>query len=278
MYLSEEQKETIQAMKEYKLTDIQDVQTLQQRLEKCISDGIFYGADQQNPEKMKRFETIKKAIPQYEEIKTVYLQLRQAGLEDELYKGIDLSNISYSELLERATKILEENAKIDEIQQSKNEQNQVEVADIDVETIEKVTEETEQNNSTSIEINEFGEIIRHGNVEKTRELEISEEITQTKKSKEVKKVNEEKTRPMEESIRDEIGDEVKNTEQQMQVENPQITDLWLNRFSSWYSAIDRVSQNVKAKFVKMKLDIIKAISEKMKNKDMQKKNEQEEQR
>ena len=152
------------------------------------------------------------------------------------------------------------------------------MADIDVETIEKVTEETEQNNSTSIEINEFGEIIRHGNVEKTRELEISEEITQTKKSKEVKKVNEEKTRPMEESIRDEIGDEVKNTEQQMQVENPQITDLWLNRFSSWYSAIDRVSQNVKAKFVKMKLDIIKAISEKMKNKDMQKKNEQEEQR
>ena len=55
-----EQKETIQAMQEYGLTDIQDVQTLQQRLEKCISDGIFYSADQQNPEKMKRFETIKK--------------------------------------------------------------------------------------------------------------------------------------------------------------------------------------------------------------------------
>ena len=229
-----------------------------------FKNGIFYSADQQNPEKMKRFEIIKKAIPQYEELKAIYLQIRQAGLEDELYKGIDLNNINYSELLEKATNILEKNAKIDEIQQSKNEQNQVEVADIDVETIEKVTEETEQNNSTSIEINEFGEIIRHGNVEKTRELEISEEITQTKKSKEVKKVNEEKTRPMEESIRDEIGDEVKNTEHQMQVENPQITDLWLNRFSSWYSAIDRVSQNVKAKFVKMKSDIIKAISDKIK--------------
>lgn len=64
----------------------------------------------------------------------------------------------------------------------------------------------------------------------------------------------------------------------MQVANPQTTDLWLNRFSSWYSAIDRVSQKAKAKFVKMKSEIIKAISEKMKNKDMQKNNEQEEQR
>lgn len=83
---------------------------------------------------------------------------------------------------------------------------------------------------------------------------------------------------MEESIRDEVGDEVKNTEQQMQVANPQTTDLWVKRFSSWYSAIDRVSQKAKAKFVKMKSDIIKVISEKIKNKDMQKNNEQEEQR
>lgn len=152
---------------------------------------------------------------------------------------------------------------IQDVQKSENEQDQVEVADIDVETIEKVTEETGQNNSTSIEINEFGEIIRHGNVEKPREVEISEEITQTKKSKEVEK-SKGKKQAMEESIRNQIGDEVKNTKQQMQVANPQTTDLWLNRFSSWYSAIDRVSKNVKAKFVKMKSDIIKAISDKIK--------------
>ena len=36
--------------------------------------------------------------------------------------------------------------------------------------------------------------------------------------------------------------------------------MWKNRFQNWYSAIDRVSQNVKAKFVKMKLDIVNAIS------------------
>lgn len=74
----------------------------------------------------------------------------------------------------------------------------------------------------------------------------------------------EKIKLQEKSIRDEVGDEFKKTEKGMQeVKNPTV-DLWMNRFSSWYSAIDRVSQNVKAKFVKMKSDIIKAISDKIK--------------
>ena len=40
-----------------------------------------------------------------------------------------------------------------------------------------------------------------------------------------------------------------------------------NRFQNWYSAIDRVSQNSKDKFLKMKADIVKAISDKTKSKD-----------
>ena len=40
--------------------------------------------------------------------------------------------------------------------------------------------------------------------------------------------------------------------------------MWKNRFQNWYSATDRVSQNVKAKFVKMKLDIVNAISTQIK--------------
>ena len=39
---------------------------------------------------------------------------------------------------------------------------------------------------------------------------------------------------------------------------------WMNRFGSWYSAIDRVSEGAKTKFIKMKSDIIKAISGKLK--------------
>ena len=42
--------------------------------------------------------------------------------------------------------------------------------------------------------------------------------------------------------------------------------MWKNRFQNWYSAIDKVSQSVKNKFVKMKSDIVKAISEKLKEK------------
>ena len=76
----------------------------------------------------------------------------------------------------------------------------------------------------------------------------------------------EKIRPRKKSIKDEVGDELINTEQHTQKqENPSV-DLWMNRFNVWYSAIDRVSQSVKEKFVKMKSDIIKAISERLKEK------------
>ena len=284
MYLTDEEKKERRLEREYGINNISDRENLQHRLEKIVSDGIQYSAYKDNPDAEKRFEEIKTIIPQFKEFKEVYLQLRVAGIEDELYKGIDYKTVSYAELLERAKAIVKEHEEIkqqSETQQDekKQEQEQVEVADTDVETIEKATEETEQdNNSTGVEINEFGKIIRHGNIEIPRQIETFEETALTKKSKEIEKTKEEKIRPMEESIRDEVGDEVKNTEQQMQVANPQTTDLWVKRFSSWYSAMDRVSQKAKAKFVKMKLDIIKAISEKMKNKDMQKNNEQEEQR
>lgn len=245
MYLTEEQKETIQAMQEYGLTNIQDVQTLQQRLEKCISDGIFYGADQQNPEKMKRFETIKKAIPQYEEIKTVYLQLRQAGLEDELYKGIDLSNISYSELLERATKILEEKLKTDEIQPDISDESVIVTGkESIIQPSEETTTEVQEVAGGGARINEFGEIIRENNTGESviQDSHIGADITQSTSTS-------------------------KQLERPQQIQEIQTTNMWKNRFQNWYSAIDRVSQNSKSKFLKMKADIVKAISDKIKLRD-----------
>ena len=244
MYLSEEQKETIQAMQEYGLTDIQDVQTLQQRLEKCISDGIFYGADQQNPEKMKRFEIIKKAIPQYEELKAVYLQLRQAGLEDELYKGIDLNNINYSGLLERATKILEEKAKTDEMQPDISDERVTGEEESSIQLSEETTPEVQEVAVDGAIINEFGEIIRENNNEEsvTQDSYIGADIIQSISTS-------------------------KQLEQSQQIHEIQKTNMWKNRFQNWYSAIDRVSQNSKGKFLKMKADIVKAISDKFKLRD-----------
>lgn len=247
MYLSEEQKEIIQAMQEYGLTDIKDVQTLQQRLEKCISDGIFYSADQQNPEKMKRFETIKKAIPQYEELKTVYLQLRQAGLEDELYKGVDLNNISYSELLERATKILGEKENAEEVQPDKIDESAIATAD--EESIIQSSEETrtevqEVADISGFRTNECGEIIRENNGGKgiILDKDIDNEISQSTPTD-------------------------KKLEQLQPIKETQPTNIWKSRFQNWYGAIDRVSQNSKGKFLKMKANIVKAISDKMKSRD-----------
>ena len=118
----------------------------------------------------------------------------------------------------------------------------------------------QDNNSTSVEINEFGESIRHGNIETLKET------TPIKKSKELEETKEERIRPMEESI----GKEYENTEQKMQKVNNSTVNLWMNRFSSWYSAIDRVSQNVKAKFVKTKSDIVRAISDRLREKNNKK--------
>ncbi len=247
MYLSEEQKEIIQAMQEYGLTDIKDVQTLQQRLEKCISDGIFYSADQQNPEKMKRFETIKKAIPQYEELKTVYLQLRQAGLEDELYKGVDLNNISYSELLERATKILGEKENAEEVQPDIIDESAIATAD--EESIIQPSEETrtevqEVADISGFRINEFGKIIRENNTGESviQNSYIGADITPNKATS-------------------------KQLAPKQPIKETQTTNIWKSRFQNWYGAIDRVSQNSKGKFLKMKADIVKAISDKMKSRD-----------
>lgn len=246
MYLTEEQKETIQAMQEYGLTNIQDVQTLQQRLEKCISDGIFYGVDQQNPEKLKRFETIKKAIPQYEKFKNVYLQLRQAGLEDELYKGIDLRNISYSELLERATKILEEKSKTYEIQPDISDESVIVTGEEEsiIQTSAETTAEVQDVSCGGARINEFGEIIRENNIGENviRDSDIDVDVTQNTSGN-------------------------KKLEQSQQIQEIQTTNMWKNRFQNWYSTIDRVSQNSKGKFLKMKADIVKAISDKIKLRD-----------
>ena len=87
----------------------------------------------------------------------------------------------------------------------------------------------------------------------------------SQQAKEYEQQQPERIRPLEESIRDTTGDK-KDKQNQMQMkETKNLTvDIWMNRFNSWYSAIDRVSQNVKAKFIKMKLDIVNAISTKIK--------------
>lgn len=45
------------------------------------------------------------------------------------------------------------------------------------------------------------------------------------------------------------------------------TDIWTNRFKGWYGAIDRIPESTKAKFIKMKSDIVNSIKSIFKEKN-----------
>ena len=76
---------------------------------------------------------------------------------------------------------------------------------------------------------------------------------------------EELVKPREKNFRDQIGDNLQkeNENKEIQPRKDPTIEMWMNRFGSWYSAIDRVSQNVKAKFVQMKSEIVNAIKSKI---------------
>ena len=268
MYLSLEEIQKAQGEREYGIEDIQDRESLQRRLEKVISDGIFYSADKQDEDKLKKFERIQSIIPQFEEFKSAYLQLRQAGLEDELYQGIDFLTISYDELLEKATTILEEKAKAVDANKKNEEKD---VSSDEMKTEENI-EQSPKEDKGNIRINQCGEIIReHNSKHVIQDLAGTEEII--KRDKQLKKMQPEKTRPQEESIRDEVGDknDLENHNMQIQERTEPTVELWMNRFNGWYSAIDRVSQNARNKFIKIKLEILNAIKERSYDRDNKRK-------
>ena len=89
-------------------------------------------------------------------------------------------------------------------------------------------------------------------------------------TKEYEQPQEEKIRPQEQSIKDKVEDMQDKESQQIIQSKNQKVDMWMNRFNGWYSAIDKVSQNVKNKFVKMKSDITKAIRDIVQERRMEK--------
>lgn len=147
MYLTPEEIQKLQLEGEYSLEGIKDKEKIKQKLEKVISEGIFYSADSQNQEKSEMFESIKRVIPQFDELKDVYIQLKLAGIENKLFEDIDFSDISYDGLLKKASEILEEYTKT---------------------TVEKNNKGKQQKNinDSNIKINECGEIIRKNNRKK----------------------------------------------------------------------------------------------------------------
>lgn len=275
-----EQQERDMLEREYGLVGIEDRETLQRRLEDIVSKGIFLGADKASEKKVAEFEKMKQIIPRFEEFKSVYLQLRQAGLEDDLYANMNFQNVSFDDLLERATIILEEKAKA-EVQRTEIEQPEVvtnpeQVVEETIEDEPSVAGETIEDTTatvtgTNIDIDSASMMEAHLEYMRNHQIQQTSQVVEdywneihSQQAKIYEQPQSEKIRPRDKSIKDEVGDELRTTEQHTQKQDNPSVDLWMNRFNGWYSAIDRVSQSVKEKFVKMKSDIIKAISEKLK--------------
>ena len=260
MYMNDEERQMLHIQDEYGLANIKDEVNLKKRLEKIVSDGINYGTNKEDVKAMRRFADIKKIMPQFEMFKEIYLQLRVMGLEEQLYVGLDFENISYDKILEKATRIVKE---IEKAKQSYTDDREKQQEPIDETSFEKPEEIIGQPSEEKIEIdngtcriNQFGEIIRENN--STSDTIVFEETEKSPISK--------KFKFKEESLEDIIENKFDGESQQMQELKSPTIDLWKNRFHSWYGSIDRVSQNAKAKFVKMKSDIVKAISSKIKEK------------
>ena len=109
---------------------------------------------------------------------------------------------------------------------------------------EETTAEVQEVVDGGARINEFGEIIRENNTDESaiQDSHVSVDIIQSISTS-------------------------KKLEQPQQIQETQTTNMWKNRFQNWYTAIDRVSQNSKGKFLKMKADILRAISNKIKSRD-----------
>ena len=263
---------------EYGSSGITDRQGLQARLEYTVSEGIRYGASRSEYGD-KKMQDIKQVLPQFDEFKRVYLQLRENGIEDKLYENLDFENVSYDDLLQRATLIMEEKAKTDELAKIKAEQEAKtraeEQARIKAEQEAKTRAEEQARIKAEQEVKARAE--EQARIKAEQEAKARNKAEQEARAEEAKKVattsnaevykeqQEELVRPREKSFRDEIDDDLQkeNENKQIQPRKEQTIEMWMNRFEGWYSAIDRVSQNVKAKFVQMKSEIVNAIKNKI---------------
>lgn len=207
---------------------------------------------------MRRFANIKNIIPQFEMFKEVYLQLRIMGLEEQLYMGLDFEDISYDKILERAKSILDENAKNRAEEQEKTTIEDISgevMKEVEEQSTEETIDEVQEVASSDARINEFGEIIRENNIGENVIRNSNTDVDGTQNTSSNKKL-----------------------EQPQKIQDIQTTNMWKNRFQNWDTAIDRVSQNSKGKFLKMKADIVKAISDKIKGRTNEKDKQDEQEK
>jgi len=98
------------------LQGLQDTSEIQKKLQDMIYEGNILGADIRTPQGLRKYQLFKQVVPNFEELKSKVLQVRgyDIALEDKLFEGIDLSNISYESILQRADSIIQEQVNLEE--------------------------------------------------------------------------------------------------------------------------------------------------------------------
>ena len=211
------------------------------------------------------------------------------GNRDILQKLYENKNISINSIEEEIQEALKKPEKVKEntviVTDPLEEVAQEEKSSLgETQVVEQDLKENE-----NFRINEYGEIARKENEEnkieqeriKTKQEENEKAEKQERKEAD-SKIYEEKQKelikPREESFRDKIEDDLskENASKELQTKKDSIIKMWMNRFGGWYSAIDKVSQNAKAKFVQVKSEIVNAIKDKIQEReDRKEKIEQE---
>lgn len=109
----------------YNIDKAKSIQELGYNLGNLVRDEIMYGA---NEDKKRILDSL---FPNLQQFKDTLVKLRTLGLEEQLYDGIDLNNIDFSEISNKATLLVkkEENRRQAEEQRKAQEKEQQEKAD-----------------------------------------------------------------------------------------------------------------------------------------------------
>lgn len=85
----------------YSINKANSVRELSDNIGNLVRDGIMYGA---NKEKQKILGTI---FPNLDQLKDNLIKLRTLGIEDKIYEGIDLNDVDFSTITDRAAQLVE---------------------------------------------------------------------------------------------------------------------------------------------------------------------------
>lgn len=251
----EQEIETVQDRWKSKNLDLKTINQIRRNNER-ISDQKARLSDIEWSRKGQHEETYINELNRAKE----YIEHRIFELEQE--NELLLSGEHHRDRLEREARVKEEQqAQTEKSRETTLEEQHGEVEQVSEQHHEQPSKENiEQPLKQNIEKNIKEDIVKEAQPsEILQRVYKKDNILKTKSQQQLNIEPEEKVMPQEESIKDEIGDNVAEDIVQGEKEENANIALWMNRFEKFYNTISRLPQKIKAKFVQMKSDIVNAI-------------------